>query len=104
LSGPIWIPGVYNKEKNKDFFFVSSEGRREVRGNTAQDNVPTVEECNGNLTELSEGIIPTSQIDPGAAAILARYPLPDASIGAFNFVASLPERTADNVQLYRWGP
>jgi hypothetical protein len=45
---------VYNKEKNKDFFFVSYEGRREVRGNTAQDNVPTLEERNGDLTELSE--------------------------------------------------
>jgi TonB-dependent Receptor Plug Domain len=54
LGGPIWIPGVYNKEKNKDFFFVSYEGRREVRGNTAQDNVPTVEERNGDLTALGE--------------------------------------------------
>jgi hypothetical protein len=102
LGGPIWIPGVYNKDKNKDFFFVSYEGRREVRGNTAQDNVPTVAERNGDLTALGEGVIPTSQVDPNAAAILARYPLPNASTGSYNFVASLPERTSDNVQLYRW--
>ena len=40
LGGPFWIPGLYNRDKTKDFFFASYEGRRDVRGNTAQDNVP----------------------------------------------------------------
>lgn len=101
LGGPFWIPGLYNKDKTKDFFFASYEGRREVRGNTAQDNVPTVAERNGDLTDLGEGTIPPSQIDPNALAALSRYPLPNAT-GSFNFVASLPKNTVDDVQLYRW--
>jgi outer membrane receptor protein involved in Fe transport len=101
LGGPFWIPGLYNKDKTTDFFFASYEGRRQVRGNTAQDNVPTVAERNGDLTALGEGIIPVSQIDPNAQAILSRYPLPNAT-GSYNFVASLPTGTVDDVQLYRW--
>lgn len=101
LGGPFWIPGLYNKDKQKDFFFASYEGRRNVTGNTAQDNVPDAAERAGNLTELGEPNVPISQINPNALAILERYPLPNAT-GAYNFVASLPTGTVDNVQLYRW--
>ncbi len=101
LGGPFWIPGVYNKDKTKDFFFASYEGRRNVTGNTAQDNVPDQAERSGDLSTLGEPNVPPSQIDPNALAILARYPIPNAT-GAYNFVASLPTGTVDNVQLYRW--
>jgi outer membrane receptor protein involved in Fe transport len=101
LGGPFWIPGLYNKDKTKDFFFASYEGRRNVTGNAAQDNVPDAAERSGNLSELGEPNVPTSQIDPNALAILERYPLPNAT-GAYNFVASLPTDQQDNIQLYRW--
>ncbi len=101
LGGPFWIPGLYNRDKTKDFFFASYEGRRNVVGNTAQDNVPDAAERGGNLAELGEPNVPVSQIDPNALAILARYPLPNAT-GSYNFVASLPTGTVDDIQLYRW--
>jgi outer membrane receptor protein involved in Fe transport len=101
LGGPFWIPGLYNKGKTKDFFFASYEGRRNVAGNAVQDNVPDAAERSGDLTELGEGMIPASQINPNAVAILERYPLPNAT-GAYNFVASLPTGTNDDIQLYRW--
>jgi len=101
LGGPFWIPGLYNKGKTKDFFFASYEGRRNVTGNTAQDNVPDAAERAGNLSELGEPDVPVSQINPNAVAILERYPLPNAT-GSYNFVASLPTGTVDNIQLYRW--
>ncbi len=101
LGGPVWIPRLYNQGKNKDFFFASYEGRRNVTGNTAQDNVPTAAERTGDLSQLGEPNVPVSQIDPNALAILQRYPLPNAT-GSYNFVASLPTGTVDNVQLYRW--
>lgn len=101
LGGPFWIPGVYNRGKTKDFFFASYEGRREIRGNTLQDNVPTPEERMGDLSALGEPNVPVSQFDPNAVAILQRYPLPNAT-GSFNFVASSPTGTNDDVQLYRW--
>jgi outer membrane receptor protein involved in Fe transport len=101
LGGPFWIPGFYNADKTKDFFFASYEGRRNVTGNAVQDNVPDAAERAGDLSELGEPNVPASQIDPNALAILERYPLPNAT-GAYNFVASLPTGTIDNVQLYRW--
>jgi hypothetical protein len=125
FGGPFWIPGLYNKDKSKDFFFASYEGRREVRGNVATDNVPTLRQRNGILDptcsvtpapctpqpadpqELplsSEANVNPSQIDPNATAILARYPLPNASYAnaGFNFIASENTGTIDNVELYRW--
>jgi hypothetical protein len=125
FGGPFWIPGLYNKDKSKDFFFASYEGRREVRGNVATDNVPTVRQrqgildpgclttpapCTGQpadpqeLPLSGEANVAPSQIDPNATAILNRYPLPNASYATagFNFIASENTGTIDNVQLYRW--
>jgi outer membrane receptor protein involved in Fe transport len=125
LGGPFWIPGLYNTSKTKDFFFASYEGRREVRGNVATDNVPSLRQRQGILdptcestsgpctvqaadaTEMpltGEGNVAVSQIDPNAKAILERYPLPNASYasGGFNYITSANINTVDNVQLYRW--
>lgn len=41
LGGPIFIPRVYNKERNKTFFFVSQEFRRVVTYTSAIATVPT---------------------------------------------------------------
>jgi hypothetical protein len=125
LGGPFWIPGLYNKSKTKDFFFASYEGRREVRGNVATDNVPSVRQRQGILdptcantagpctvqaadpTEMpltGESNVSPSLINANTAAILDRYPLPNASYasGGFNFITSANLDTVDNVQLYRW--
>ena len=32
LGGPVWIPGLYNTQKNKTFFFVNEEWRRFISG------------------------------------------------------------------------
>jgi outer membrane receptor protein involved in Fe transport len=123
LGGPFWIPGLYNKDRTKDFFFASYEGRREVRGNVATDTVPTARQRAGILDPTcsatpapctpqpadpqenvlqGEANVPASLIDPNAVAILARYPLPNANFNGFNFIASEPRNTVDDVQLYRW--
>ncbi len=123
LGGPFWIPKLYNTDKTKDFFFASYEGRREVRGNVATDTVPTARQRLGILDPTcsvtpapctpqpfdpqeqvlsGEPNVPASQIDPNSAAILARYPLPNANFNGFNFIASEPRNTVDDVQLYRW--
>jgi len=125
FGGPFWIPGLYNTDKSKDFFFASYEGRRIVQGNVATDNVPTLRQRNGILDptcsvtpapctpqpadpeELplsGEANVNPSQIDPNAKAVLERYPLPNASYAnaGFNFIASENTGTVDNVELYRW--
>ena len=48
LSGPVWIPGFYNQNKDKTFFFVNEEWRRLVVGSSPSStnallpsNIPT---------------------------------------------------------------
>jgi hypothetical protein len=49
LGGPIYIPGHYNTNKTKDFFFFSQEWRRQIRGGTVSMNVPTARQRLGIL-------------------------------------------------------
>ncbi len=124
VGGPFWIPGVYNQDKTKDFFFISQEFRREVRGNVATDTVPSARQRQGILdpnclstpapcsvqaadpfeAPLSgEANVSPSQIDPNAAAILARVPLPNADFAnGFNWILSEPIGTNVNDATYRW--
>ena len=55
LGGPIYIPGVYNKEKQKTFFFWSQEWRRERVPDTFNSLVPFSEERTGNFTDVCPG-------------------------------------------------
>ncbi|RRA48608.1 carboxypeptidase-like regulatory domain-containing protein [Acidipila sp. EB88] len=34
IGGPVWIPGVYNKSRDRTFFFVNEEWRRLIQGTT----------------------------------------------------------------------
>ncbi|HYK92216.1 MAG TPA: carboxypeptidase regulatory-like domain-containing protein [Acidobacteriota bacterium] len=125
IGGPFWLPGHYNQDKTKDFFFISQEFRREVRGNVATDTVPSARQARGILdpncqstsspctvqpadpfeaTLSGEANVDPSQIDPNAAAILARLPLPNANfaVNGFNWIASEPTVTNVNDATYRW--
>jgi hypothetical protein len=48
-GGPVFIPGHYNNDKKKDFFFFSQEWRREVRGGTIRMSVPSARQRVGVL-------------------------------------------------------
>jgi hypothetical protein len=51
LGGPIVIPGKYNKERNKSFFFYSQEFRRVIMSATSDaGTVPTSQEKKGIFT------------------------------------------------------
>jgi Carboxypeptidase regulatory-like domain/TonB dependent receptor/TonB-dependent Receptor Plug Domain len=86
LGGPII--------KNNAFFFADYEGTRITRGVTRLTRVPTADERAGIFTtpikdpttglNFDNNRIPTEQIDPVAAAIIALVPLPNQS-GANNF-------------------
>jgi hypothetical protein len=47
FGGPFFIPGVYNQEKQKTFFFFSEEVRRVTTPVTQTDTVPTAQERQG---------------------------------------------------------
>jgi Carboxypeptidase regulatory-like domain/TonB-dependent Receptor Plug Domain len=48
VGGPVWIPGVYNRNKDKTFFFWSEEWRKERLPNTFNVQVPSTQERQGN--------------------------------------------------------
>jgi len=52
IGGPVYIPGVYNKDKSKTFFFWSEEWRRDRVPYTFDQLVPTAAERSGNFSDL----------------------------------------------------
>jgi hypothetical protein len=78
IGGPVYIPGHYNKDKNKTFFFFSEEARRIITYTTFQPTIPTSGMAAGNFPtpvcivytttcEQTATQIPASQINPVAA-------------------------------------
>ncbi len=56
IGGQIYIPGHYNKEKQKTFFFWSEEWRKDlVPGQTFNLPVPSLAERSGNFSDLCPG-------------------------------------------------
>ncbi len=50
IGGPVYIPGVYNKNKDKTFFFFSQEFRRVITYTTGSNvALPTASEMAGNM-------------------------------------------------------
>lgn len=125
LGGPIYIPGKYNQDRTKDFFFWSQTWARRVgpqldgfaappRGVfTAQ--VPSEAMRRGDFRELKTTIkdpvtgkafdnntIPTDRIDKNALIILNNfYPLPNSS-GTSNYVYNTHAFTTFREELIRW--
>jgi len=53
LGGPVTIPGVYNKNRDKTFFFFSEEWRKElVPGQTFSQPLPSAQEQQGNFADV----------------------------------------------------
>jgi len=55
LGGPVFIPGVYNKNKEKTFFFWSQEWRRERVPNAFNVAVPYSAERTGDFSDVCPG-------------------------------------------------
>lgn len=115
LGGPIYIPGHYNHDKNKTFFFVSEEWRANREGTVINSSVPTLlmrqgdfSQCdpassNYNVIAASGCAIPINPntnlpypgdkvpVDPNASALLnALVPLPNNGINTYTAAPSLP--------------
>jgi hypothetical protein len=63
LGGPLYIPHVYNKDKQKTFFFWSQEWRRERVPTTFDTPVPYTAERTGNFTDVCPNPQSGSYID-----------------------------------------
>ena len=112
IGGPVYIPGLYNEDKQKTFFFWSQEWRRERVPSTFNTVVPYSAERTGNFSDLCPNPVsgsfddcphdpntglpfPGNQItvDPAAAAILPLIPvgtLDQPGASAYNSNITLP--------------
>ncbi len=99
LGGPAYIPGRFNKNKDKLFFFVGREWQNQLIPNTTRYvTVPTAEERQGNFSKTHESdgravtitdpttkqpfpgnIIPQQRWNADGAKILSWYPAPNVS-------------------------
>lgn len=89
LGGPIWIPGIYNG-RDKTFFFVDYEGRRQLVGATQTiQGLPSSVERQGDFSALGRtltdpatgqpfpgNVIPQARISPIAQYYLQFLPTP----------------------------
>ena len=101
IGGPVFIPGHYNTDKSKTFFFWSQEWRLErvpgsawlsSQGDAANIPVPSLAERGGNFADVCPGpdcpvlpgggtSIPSGSIGVNATALLAEIPEPNSTTG-----------------------
>ncbi len=127
IGGPVYIPGVYNKDKQKTFFFWSQEWRRERVPTTFNAGVPYSLERAGNFNDVCpnpttssfvdcpydplhpgnyfpNNQIPANQLDPVGQALLALIPVATTGSdvpGAAFFNASVTQPTTWREELFR---
>lgn len=108
IGGPVFIPKLYNTNRQRTFFFFSqawviSHAGNVLRGQTPTANerqgiFPTVVDMPGTTTPFptnaqGQYVIPSSLLNPSSVAYLnALYPLPNAS-GTLNYVNLKPQIT-----------
>jgi Carboxypeptidase regulatory-like domain/TonB-dependent Receptor Plug Domain len=92
LGGPVYIPGVYNKDKQKTFFFWSQEWRRERVPATFNVAVPYSAERTGNFNDVCPG--PDCPHDPNTGLPFANNQVPVDPVGTA-LLPLIPVATAD---------
>ncbi len=84
-GGPVFIPHVYDG-RDRTFYFTQFQGFRQVLGTTQVMPLPDASERAGlDTVTYPDGSTDTLTvpIDPGIAAVLARYPLPNDPSGSY---------------------
>jgi Carboxypeptidase regulatory-like domain len=98
LGGPVFIPGHYNTNRSRTFFFVNEEDRRIVLGGVSNSTVPTVAERAGDFSALTTPIYVPNVGDPAKLAQFAALGLvPGQPFPGNNIPSSLLD---PNVQLF----
>lgn len=91
LGGPIFIPGHYNTNKQKTFFFWSQEWRKEsVPGQVFNTPVPSTQERSGNFSDVCPGSgslmpdsvdFPDCPVNPATGSYFPGYTVPVSTVG-----------------------
>jgi hypothetical protein len=115
IGGPVFVPGHFNQERNKLFFFYAEEWIRRRDQSNPTGTVPSAAMRNGDLSELlnpanpffravrtardpstgqpfPNNVIPADRISPNGRALLNSYPVPTPGFqeGTANFITSFP--------------
>lgn len=101
LGGPIYIPGKFNADRNKLFFFTSMEFKRLRRASPSFWNVPSMAQREGNFSGLAAsawpkdpqnnmlpfagGIVPSSRFSANSKRLVDNYPTPNYAGAGGNF-------------------
>ena len=112
VSGPVWLPKLYNG-RNRTFFLFAWDSLREINGNAERALTPTPEMLRGDFSKVTDATgkpltlvdtvnkvnfannqIPLSRMDPVALKLLKYFPTPNLSSGPFNFVTQGNARTS----------
>lgn len=123
IGGPAFIPKLFNTNKEKFFFFVSSEWQNQLVANALRNvRLPSALERAGNFSQATEGggapvriidpntgnpfpnmTIPASRINADGAKILNRYPLPNAEgrDPSFNYQTQVSHSFPRREEMYR---
>jgi hypothetical protein len=113
VGGPVFIPGVYNKDRNRTFFFWNQEWRRLIQGSQSTVS-PAFQQSfrDGDFSSLTKNLnfpnttipipgnrIPASLIDPNAVAFLGTgaFPLPNSAGNNFTTAAAVPTNVDEQI-------
>lgn len=116
VGGPVYIPNRWNTNKDKLFFFASQEWKYAHIGSTRVNNVPTLEERNGDFRNSSltapidplngqpfpNRIVPSSRFSHDGPRLLTPLPLPNFGGPGGNYVATGVGRTDPRELLLRF--
>ena len=126
IGGPLYIPGHFNKNRNKLFFFWTEEFWPIKNTNALQKvTVPTALERTGDFSQsvnqsgalivvkdpstlqpFPGNRVPASRIDPNGQALLNIFPLPNftnraISAGGYNYVSQSRSDTPNRVDTWK---
>ncbi len=118
LGGPFFIPGKFNTDRSKLFFFTSLSWSPKRNATTRTGTVPTAEERKGDFTNsrLSVPINPTTKLplnpsnprilpsnlwSSNGPRLLSPFPLPNIAGQGFNYVTQTLSRGDQNQQIFR---
>lgn len=116
LGGPVFIPGKFNTDKSKLFFFVNQEYKRLRQGTINTWVVPAMEQRAGDFSAVAaaaqprdilnnnlvfpNGVIPASRVNRSMQTLLRNYPAPNFTGAGGNLVfqTTQPANTNQYVQ------
>jgi hypothetical protein len=121
IGGPVYIPHLLTKTRNKVFFFWSEEWQEQLNPNGARNvTVPTALERQGNFsqsvdnngrplvirdpltqTPLSGNIVPASRIYASGQALANFLPLPNTTGTGYNYTSQVSNQIPRREDLFR---